>query len=65
MTSSPVAADRAERPPGGEVGALVALLPIVVLVVRIGIEEGFLRRALPGYAAYAERVRFRLVPGVW
>ncbi len=50
---------------GSYAGALVALLPIVVLVVRIGIEEGFLRRALPGYAAYAERVRFRLVPGVW
>lgn len=46
-------------------GTLVALVPIAVLAVRIGIEEAFLRRELPGYAAYAARVRARLVPGVW
>lgn len=28
-------------------------------------EERMLRAELPGYAAYAERVRYRLVPGVW
>jgi protein-S-isoprenylcysteine O-methyltransferase Ste14 len=47
------------------VGAIVALLPIGVLMVRIEIEERFLRRELAGYAGYTERVRFRLIPGVW
>jgi len=50
---------------GSSAGALVALVPMAVLAVRIGIEEGFLRRELAGYAAYTERVRYRLVPGVW
>jgi protein-S-isoprenylcysteine O-methyltransferase Ste14 len=50
---------------GSTAGALAALVPIAVLAVRIGVEEGFLRRELAGYVGYAERVRFRLVPGVW
>jgi protein-S-isoprenylcysteine O-methyltransferase Ste14 len=50
---------------GSTAGALVALAPIAVLAVRIGIEERFLRDTLTGYPAYAERVRARLIPGVW
>jgi protein-S-isoprenylcysteine O-methyltransferase Ste14 len=50
---------------GSTAGALVALVPIALLTVRIGVEEGFLRRELAGYVGYAERVRFRLLPGVW
>jgi protein-S-isoprenylcysteine O-methyltransferase Ste14 len=50
---------------GSWAGALVALVPIAILAVRIGIEEDFLRRELPGYADYAGRVRARLIPGVW
>lgn len=46
-------------------GLLVALAPIGLLVVRIYIEERVLRHALPEYAAYAARVRARLLPGVW
>jgi len=46
-------------------GALVACLAVATLVVRIFLEERFLRRELPGYDAYASRVRFRLVPFVW
>jgi protein-S-isoprenylcysteine O-methyltransferase Ste14 len=44
---------------------LLALIPISTLVVRISIEEKFLRRELPGYAAYTERVPYRLIPYVW
>ena len=44
---------------------LPALLIVPVLVVRILDEEATLRRELPGYVAYTERVRYRLVPGVW
>lgn len=38
---------------------------IVLFAVRIGIEERTLREGLPGYADYAARVRYRLMPGVW
>jgi protein-S-isoprenylcysteine O-methyltransferase Ste14 len=44
---------------------LLAAFPIALLCGRILIEERFLRAALADYGTYAERVRFRLVPGVW
>lgn len=47
------------------IGMAAALLPIGALMMRIGIEERFLRQELAGYAAYTERVRSRLIPGVW
>ena len=50
---------------GSTAGALVAILPILTLAMRIGVEERFLRRELAGYEAYTRRVRWRLVPGVW
>jgi protein-S-isoprenylcysteine O-methyltransferase Ste14 len=45
----------------------VALSPLflVLFAVRAGIEERTLRAGLPGYADYAARVRYRLLPGVW
>ena len=45
--------------------ALLASVPIGVLVLRILIEEQFLKRELTGYDAYTERVRYRLIPFVW
>jgi protein-S-isoprenylcysteine O-methyltransferase Ste14 len=45
--------------------ALLASFPIGTLVVRILVEEQFLRRELAGYDAYTERVRYRLIPCVW
>lgn len=45
--------------------ALLASVPIGMLVVRIRIEERFLRRELPGYDTYTKRVRYRLIPFVW
>ena len=44
---------------------LGAVVPIGFMVLRLRLEERFLRRELPGYAAYAARVRHRLIPGVW
>jgi protein-S-isoprenylcysteine O-methyltransferase Ste14 len=35
------------------------------MVLRLRLEERFLWRELPGYAAYAARVRHPLIPGVW
>ena len=45
--------------------ALVAMVPIGILVVRIHLEERFLKRELEGYEAYAAKVRRRLIPGIW
>ena len=45
--------------------ALSAIVPISFLLMRISLEERFLRRELPGYEEYSARVRFRLIPGIW
>lgn len=45
--------------------ALLASVPIGTLAVRILVEEQFLKRELKGYAAYTERVRYRLIPFLW
>ncbi len=46
--------------------ALLAIIPSALLgVLRILVEERLLKQQLPGYAAYTERVRYRLVPFVW
>ena len=42
-----------------------ALLAVVCLVIRTALEDRTLHAELPGYAEYAARVHFRLIPGVW
>jgi protein-S-isoprenylcysteine O-methyltransferase Ste14 len=44
---------------------LPALFITVVLVIRTALEDRTLQDELPGYADYARRVRYRLLPGVW
>jgi protein-S-isoprenylcysteine O-methyltransferase Ste14 len=50
-------------------GSLWALIPAALtaclLVVRTSLEDRTLRDELPGYEEYSERVRYRLLPGVW
>ena len=50
-------------------GALWALVPaaltIALTVLRTALEDRTLQAGLPGYADYAQRVRYRLLPGVW
>ena len=46
--------------------SLLPLIPVVVLILRRTIlEDHYLRKHLEGYVGYAERVRYRLLPGVW
>ena len=45
--------------------AVFAVIPITLMVLRLRAEERFLHRSLPGYGAYVDRVRYRLLPGVW
>jgi protein-S-isoprenylcysteine O-methyltransferase Ste14 len=42
-----------------------ALIAVVLLVIRTALEDRTLHEELPGYPAYASRVRFRLIPGIW
>lgn len=44
---------------------LPALLMIPILAARIYNEESVLQRSLPGYTAYMQQVKYRLLPGVW
>jgi len=50
---------------GSWLGLAVVPIFIALLLARIPIEERMLRNDLAGYDAYAARVRYRLVPGVW
>lgn len=44
---------------------LPAIFLTVVLIVRTRLEDRTLQAELPGYRDYAQRVRYRLLPGVW
>ena len=50
-------------------GSLWALIPaciaILVLILRAQWEDQTLQVELPGYKEYTERVRYKLIPGVW
>jgi len=50
-------------------GSLWALIPSTLsflgLIVRTIPEDRFLHRELKGYANYAEKVKWKLIPGVW
>lgn len=49
-------------------GSWWALVPLVVLTLwwlgKATVEEGYLRRSYPGYEAYCQRVRRRIIPGL-
>ena len=50
-------------------GSWWALIPAMLECVLVGVravdEEKFLKANLPGYREYCEKVRYRLIPGVW
>jgi protein-S-isoprenylcysteine O-methyltransferase Ste14 len=50
-------------------GSLWALIPGVLAalltIIRTVIEDKTLQEELDGYKEYAQRVRYRLLPGVW
>jgi protein-S-isoprenylcysteine O-methyltransferase Ste14 len=49
--------------------SLWALIPaglyMIAFIIRTHLEDRTLRRELPGYAGYAARVKYRLIPRVW
>jgi protein-S-isoprenylcysteine O-methyltransferase Ste14 len=50
---------------GSPWGLIPFALQQVVLVVRTALEDRFLQEELPGYSEYAQRTRYRLIPGIW
>jgi protein-S-isoprenylcysteine O-methyltransferase Ste14 len=50
-------------------GTWAALVPALVgatlYVIRTALEDRTLQAELPGYAEFAQRTRYRLLPGVW
>jgi protein-S-isoprenylcysteine O-methyltransferase Ste14 len=55
---------------GLALNSLVAMIPALVIALpailyRTRLEDQMLRHELMGYADYAAKVRFRLIPGVW
>ncbi len=42
-----------------------ALIIAVIFIARTALEDRMLQAELPGYAEYAQRVRYRLLPGAW
>lgn len=50
---------------GSVFGLIPAGLSVLALVIRTSLEDQTLQRELTGYANYAERVRYRLIPGLW
>jgi protein-S-isoprenylcysteine O-methyltransferase Ste14 len=50
---------------GSRWALIPAVLAAIVLIMRTALEDKTLQEELPGYKKYAERVRFRLLPGIW
>jgi len=50
---------------GSIAGVIAAAVPSSILAMRIVAEERLLREGLPGYVAYGNQVRWRLLPGIW
>lgn len=50
-------------------GSLYALIPAsllaILILIRTYLEDKTLHKELPGYKEYAEKTRYRLLPGVW
>jgi protein-S-isoprenylcysteine O-methyltransferase Ste14 len=43
----------------------ISLGSVLLIILRTALEDRTLRAELPGYAEYAQQVRFRLLPGIW
>jgi protein-S-isoprenylcysteine O-methyltransferase Ste14 len=56
-------------PPAVVLGSLWALiaasLAVCQLIIRTAMEDRVLQEELEGYRNYTERVRYRLLPGMW
>jgi protein-S-isoprenylcysteine O-methyltransferase Ste14 len=50
----------------GSIWALIpASLTVILFIIRTAFEDNTLKNKLEGYKEYAERVKYRLIPGIW
>jgi protein-S-isoprenylcysteine O-methyltransferase Ste14 len=45
--------------------AIPAIVVIILTIIRTALEDRTLQEELPGYREYTQRVRYRLLPGIW
>ena len=50
---------------GSSLALIPATISAIIFIIRAGLEDELLKKELPGYADYAKKVKFRLVPGIW
>lgn len=50
---------------GSYYGLILSALIIILFVIRTSFEDKTLQEELPGYKDYAQKVRYRLFPGIW
>jgi protein-S-isoprenylcysteine O-methyltransferase Ste14 len=50
---------------GSWAAVIASVVPLFGIVLRVLVEERFLARELPGYREYTQKVRWRVLPGVW
>ena len=50
---------------GSLVGFIPAVIALLLLVVRTLLEDKTLCKELAGYSEYAQKVKYRLLPGIW
>ncbi|MHC4679105.1 MAG: methyltransferase family protein [Planctomycetota bacterium] len=50
---------------GSAYGLIPAAIAVILLIIRTSWEDKLLRSKLKGYDEYSERVRYRLLPGIW
>lgn len=50
---------------GSAISFLCFLLYPVLIIKRLKGEEDFLEKELPGYKEYKQKVKYRLIPGIW
>jgi protein-S-isoprenylcysteine O-methyltransferase Ste14 len=50
----------------GSIWALIpSILIIILTIIRTSLEDRTLQKELPGYKEYANKVKYRLIPGIW
>jgi len=43
----------------------IVLVPLLPLLIRTDLEDRTLKQELPGYREFAQKTRYRLLPGIW
>lgn len=50
---------------GSQYALIPSLFAVVVVIIRTSLEDRMLQKELEGYAEYAGKIKYRLIPGLW